>query len=274
MELLRFAIRVGGTAYLGLALLMFLTQGRYVYFPDGEIWGTPDSRGWQYEELFLDTADGQKICAWWVPAPRARGTLLFCHGNAGNISGRLDSIDTFRGLGLNVLIFDYHGYGKSTGRPSERATYLDVAAAWEHLVSTRGIEPERIVIFGRSLGGAVAAWAATERTPGALIIESTFSSLPDIAAETYWFLPVRLLCRFRYNTRKRVRGLRCPLLVVHSRDDEMIRFEHGRRIYEAAPEPKTLLEMTGGHNAGPGASGAAYNDALDAFLTARFGPQQ
>ena len=198
----------------------------------------------------------------------AAPVVLFCHGNAGNISHRLESIALFHRLGLSVLIFDYRGYGDSEGKPDEQGTYRDARAAWRHLRELRGVAGDDIILFGRSLGAAVAAWLAARERPRAVILESAFTSAASLGAEHYPWLPVDLLLRHRYDTLARVSEIRAPLLVVHSRDDEIVPFHHGRALFDAAAEPKRLLEIRGGHNDGFLASGAVYRDALAAFLAA------
>lgn len=256
--------------YLGLAGWVYVRQDALVYHPMAEITQTPAIYGLDYDDLTLSTSDGVNINAWFVPTQEARGVVLFCHGNAGNIGHRLDSIRIFRDLGLSVLIFDYRGFGRSQGRPSETGTYLDARAAWNFLVEEKGVEPERIIIFGRSLGGAVAAYLAAqlgqETTPGALILESTFTSLPDMAARLYPFLPVRWLAKYSYNTLGRLSDVHAPVLVVHSPGDEIIPSIHGQALYAAAPEPKMFLEISGGHNSGFLSSGAGYVEGLRSFL--------
>jgi hypothetical protein len=200
----------------------------------------------------------------------ARGVLLFFHGNAGNISHRLDSIAIFNRLGLDVLIVDYRGYGQSTGRPTEAGTYRDAQAAWDYLRQARGVAADRVVIFGRSLGGAVGAWLASQlpadETPAAVIIESSFSSGADMARRLYPIFPARLLTRLKYPVVEYVARLRCPLLVVHSRDDEIIPYAMGQAVYAAASQPKSFLELRGDHNAGFWISRASYVPGLEAFL--------
>ena len=256
--------------YLGLAGWIYVRQDALVYHPTAEIPLTPADAGWVFEDLTLSTSDGVNINAWFVPVENARGVVLFCHGNAGNIGHRLDSIRIFRDLGLSVLIFDYRGFGRSEGRPSEVGTYLDVRAAWDFLVGEKGVEPQRIVIFGRSLGGAVAAHLAAslgqEKTPGALILESAFTSLPDMAARLYPYLPVRWLAKYSYNSLGRISDVHAPVLVVHSPGDEIVPYAHGQALYAAAPEPKMFLEISGGHNSGFLASGEVYLDGLRSFL--------
>lgn len=257
---------VAASVYAGLGLIMFFAQSRMLYFPLRDIEITPQAEGFEYEEVFFSTRDGIQLNGWFVPAPNPSGILLFCHGNAGNISHRLDSIRIFRRLGLSTFIFDYRGYGKSGGRPTEKGTYLDADAAWRYLVEERGVSPAQIVLFGRSLGGAVAAWLARDHDARALIVESSFLSVPDIGSELYPFLPVRLLSRFKYNTREYLRAVRCPILVAHSPEDEIIPFSHGRRLFESAPIPKEFLEIRGDHNYGFLLSGKEYEDGLRRFL--------
>jgi fermentation-respiration switch protein FrsA (DUF1100 family) len=231
---------------------------------------TPADIGLQYEDVGIDTADGERLHGWYVPATNARGTLLFFHGNAGNISHRLESILIFNRLALDVLIVDYRGYGQSTGRPGEQGTYRDAQAAWDYLVRERSVSPGNIVIFGRSLGGAVGAWLASElpavEQPAAVIIESAFTSGADMARRLYPVYPARLLTRLRYPVVDYVQRISCPVLVVHSRNDEIIPFAMGRAIYEAAPQPRDFIELRGDHNAGFWISREEYAAGLDVFL--------
>ena len=256
--------------YCSLALYVYLMQPRLLFYPDlpgRELVATPAGIGLEYETVTLTTEDGVSLGAWFIPHTAARGTLLFLHGNAGNISHRLDSLRLFHELGLAVLIFDYRGYGESGGTPSEAGTYRDAMAAWRYLTGQRKIAAERIVLFGRSLGAGIAAELATRTRPGALIMESAFTSVPDMAAELYPWLPVRLLSRYRYDAREQLARINCPLLVAHSRDDEIIPFAHGQRLFEHAREPKQFLELRGGHNDGFLVTGQGYSDALERFLS-------
>jgi fermentation-respiration switch protein FrsA (DUF1100 family) len=263
---------IGIGTYLLVAVLTYLLQPRYVFFPSRQIAATPAQLGIEYETTSIRTSDGLSLDGWYVPTEqRHRGVLLFLHGNAGNISHRLDSLMIFRDLGLSTLIIDYRGYGRSEGRPSEAGTYLDADAAWSYLVNERGVSPDSIVVFGRSLGGAVATWLAERYAPRALIVESTFTSVPDLGAELYPYLPVRLLARIRFDALSRISRANCPVLVVHSRDDEIVPFSHGVRLYEAASPPKDFVELHGGHNDAMLTSGRQYIEALDAFLSEHLG---
>jgi fermentation-respiration switch protein FrsA (DUF1100 family) len=264
-------VTVLAAAYIGLAVLLMVLQSRFIYFPEREIAETPDQIGLSYESVRFESSDGVELSGWFVPVEKSRGVVLFCHGNAGNISHRLESIQVFHRLGLDTFIFDYRGYGQSQGRTTERGTYSDAEAAWRYLVEDRRIDPSKISVFGRSLGGTIAAWLAQDHTPQALILESTFTSVPDMAAQLYPYLPVRLMSRFNYSAIDYIRGVDCPILIVHSRDDEMIPFSHGQRLFDAANEPKKFLEIRGTHNEGFIVSAQRYQDGLDSFVSEHLG---
>ncbi|MDT3737817.1 MAG: alpha/beta hydrolase [Denitratisoma sp.] len=238
--------------YAALAALLVVFQSRFIYFPEmgREDRATPAQVRLPFEEVRIATADGETLHGWFVPASDARATVLFLHGNAGSIAHRLDWLPMFQRLSLSALLVDYRGYGASTGRPSEAGTYADAEAAWRHLTEDRRIAPGRIVVFGESLGGAVAARLAARVNPAALVLHSAFTSAPDLAADLYPFLPARLLTRFSYDTLAAVRELRCPLLVAHSLQDEIVPAAHGRRLYEAAAGPRQWIELAGSHNDG------------------------
>ncbi len=235
--------------YAAVLVLVFTFQSRLVYFPDvgRTVAVTPLAYGLEFETHRIGTKDGERLHAWWVPVGNARGTVLVLHGNAGNISHRVDYLRMFHRLGYASLIVDYRGYGESSGSPSEEGTYRDADSAWRWLMS-RGIAPKDIVILGESLGGAVAAWLAARTTPRALVLVSSFTSVPDLGAQVYPFLPVRLLSRFSYDTRGALRRVEAPVLVAHSRDDDIVPYSHGLALFAAANEPKQFLEMRGGHN--------------------------
>lgn len=266
-----FILKAGVAAYLGLYLVMFFLQARYIYFPTRAVLTTPAAIGLAYEDVSFSASDGPRIAAWFVPADSARGTVLICHGNSGNIGDRLYIINLFHQLGLNVLIFDYRGYGNSTGKPSELGTYRDALGAWNYLTKQRQLPPEQIIVLGRSLGGAIAAKLADQQQPSGLILEATFTSLPNLGATIYPYLPVKLLCRYRYPTIRHVRKIRCPILIAHSRADEMIPFAHAEALYAAAQEPKIFAELTGGHNQDTSCTPKDYIAVLDDFLTQQLG---
>ncbi len=258
-------------SYCCLVIFLYFYQNRLLFLPNlpsRAVEQSPSAVGLSYESVNLVTSDNTHLDGWFIPAPKERGVILFCHGNAGNISHRLDSLLLFHRLGFSTLLFDYRGYGRSQGSPSEAGTYLDVNAAWDYLTQERSVAPSRIIMFGRSLGAAVAAHQASLHSPGALILESSFSSVPDLAAKLYPFLPVRWLSRLDYNVQQQLSAVSCPVLVVHSRDDEIIPFSHGRTLYAAANEPKQFLELRGGHNDGFLLAGKTYTEGLDEFLSA------
>jgi fermentation-respiration switch protein FrsA (DUF1100 family) len=243
-------------AYAVVVALLFVFQARLVYFPHigRAIMVTPHVYGLDFESVSIRTEDGETLHAWWVPATSPgkpeRGTVLFLHGNAGNISHRLDYLMMFKRLGFATLIVDYRGYGQSTGTPSEEGTYRDASAALRWLSESRGILPGAVVLVGESLGGAVASWLAARHRPRALVLLSTFTSVPDLGAKIYPFLPVRLISRFSYDNLERIVRIKAPVFVAHSRDDDIVPFAHGRALFAAAGEPKQFLEMRGGHNDG------------------------
>jgi hypothetical protein len=260
--------------YGAIALYLFIMQPRLLYYPDmpgRELEATPADVGLAYEDVALQTRDGVRLHAWFIPVEQPRASVLFCHGNAGNISHRLDSIRLLHSLGLQVLIFDYRGYGRSEGTASEKGSYRDVDAAWHYLLEVRDLPEAGIIIFGRSLGAAVAADLASRTRPAAVILESAFTSVPDMAAGIYPWLPVRLLSRYRYDNLDKMALISAPLLLVHSRQDEIIPFAHGERLFERAREPKQFLEISGGHNDAFLTSRKAYTHGLKTFLDTHLG---
>ena len=255
--------------WCGISLYLYFSQSRLIYYPElpsRAVDATPADIGLPFENAQLTTGDGIRLHAWYVPAPAARGTLLFNHGNAGNIAHRLDSIRLFHSLDLNVLIFDYRGYGESEGKPTEKGTYRDAMAAWKYLHENRGIDPHEIVIFGRSLGAAIAVDLASQVPSAGVIIESAFTSVSDMAAHLYPWLPARFLVRYKYDSDVKIGRISSPLLLMHSRDDEIIPFSQGRELFAHANEPKQFLELQGGHNDGSHASRDIYTQTLQQFL--------
>jgi len=193
--------------------------------------------------------------------------LLFCHGNAGNISHRLESIRIFHQLGLNVFIFDYRGFGRSAGSISELGSYADVEAAWTYLIKQRNIAPEKIILFGRSLGSGIAAWLAKEKKSLAIILESSFISIPELARKYYPIFPIKLLARIKYPVIDYVKQISCAKLIIHSIDDELIPYQHGQRNFQMAYEPKRFLSIRGSHNEGFLISKEEYISGIEAFLS-------
>lgn len=258
-----FSLLVG---YVAISGALYLLQGQMIYHPTTAISATPSALGYEYEDVEFVAEDEVQLHGWFIPKESAELTVLYFHGNAGNISGRLETIQLLHELGLNVFMFDYRGYGKSEGAPSEKGTYKDAQAAWKYLQTARAKPDSSIVIMGRSLGGSIAAWLSARKSPVATIIESTFTSAADLGAELYPWLPVRWMIRYEYNTLKNIKAVESPLFMAHSRDDQIVPFHHGKTLFEAAPEPKTFIELEGSHGSGFWETGDKYRDGLQKFL--------
>ncbi len=253
-------------AYLAGVLVLVLRQDRFVYRPRRDVEHTPDEIGLEYEEVIFASGDGLALSGWYIPGGVGVPVVLVCHGNGGNIGHRLDTIRILHGLGLSVMVFDYRGYGRSQGRPDEEGTYRDARAAWDYLVQKRKVAGESIFLLGRSLGGAVAARLAGRAHPAGLIVEGAFTSLGDLGQQMYPIFPVRWLLRYRYDTRQAISRVGCPLLIVHSREDELVPVDHAHRLLAAAREPKTLVEIEGPHADAHVTSEPAYTAALREFI--------
>ncbi|MFT4688236.1 MAG: alpha/beta hydrolase [Verrucomicrobiia bacterium] len=221
------------------------------------------------EDLFLQSSDGVKLHAWFLPAKedssRKDFVLIFCHGNGGNLTGRPSYYRALLESGINLLAFDYRGYGQSEGEPGEEGTYLDAFAAYDSL-RARGFGADRIIVWGESLGGGIASKVAAEREVAALVLQSTFTSTPDVGAEWFKFLPVHMLATIHYDTRARLPDIHCPVVIMHSKVDEIIPFHHSEKNLAAANEPKVFVELEGGHNDSMYASPEKYRDGLRAAL--------
>ena len=257
--------------YAALCLLAYVFQDRLVYFPGPPPDRDPGLLGLDFDELRVATADGAEIRGWFVRAPDARGAVLHCHGNAGSVGDRLEAAAALVERGWSVLLFDYRGYGHSRGRPSEEGTYRDAEAAFDWLVRERGLPPAWIAAWGESLGAAVALELALRRPVGALVLESAFTSLADVGARAYPFLPVRWLARLRHDNAAKIERVGVPLLVTHSPADEIVPCDHGRALFERAREPKVWLATEGGHNGGGWLRRAEWRDAATRFLAEAIG---
>ena len=253
-------------AYIVLMLLLYLRQSEHIYKPTHEIETTPDSLGFEYESIMFKTSDDVTLNGWFIPNHASQDVVLFFHGNTGNISHCMETIEIYHRIGLGMFIFDYRGYGNSLGRTSEQGTYRDAEAAWLYLVKQRDILPEHIVVHGRSLGGAVASWLVSQYTPKAFIIESSFTKAGDIAAEQFPHVPARLLNRFHYNVLENLKQISCPVLIIHSKADKTIPVHHGIKLFDAANEPKEFLEIEGDHYDGFLTTGQRYIDSIENFI--------
>ena len=250
--------------------VMYALQPGMVFFPTRIISQTPDQWGLKYEDVYLESSNQNKIHGWYLPVNNSNRALIFFHGNGGNISHRGDSLKIFNRLGLNVLIIDYQGYGKSEGSPGEQEMYDDALVAWKYLLVEKNFKSNDIIIFGRSLGGAVAAKLAADVNPRVLILESTFSSVKDMANRLMPVISRIVYSRYEFDTAQQVTKNKAPLLVLHSRDDDIIPFELGEKVYQAANKPKIFIEMAGDHNSGFIQSQPAYEQALKNFLRTNF----
>lgn len=256
--------------YAAVCVLVHFMQPRLVFHPRAELEADPSDAGLPFENLTLTAEDGTPIHAWFIPGEGEGGGAglagVFCHGNAGNLSHRLDTMKILRGLGIDMLYFDYRGYGRSGGKPTEEGTAMDARAAYRWLTQEKGAKPERVVAWGRSLGGAVAARLADEQRVGALVLETAFTSIPDMGQRMYLFLPVRLLASTKMATLEHLRRVRVPVLIAHGTADETVPYDMGRTLLEAAHEPKTFLELAGGHNDFFLVMGDDYAVAVERFL--------
>jgi uncharacterized protein len=239
-----------------------------MFFPAPAVEVTPAAFGLAFSELEMETDDGERLHGWWVRASVSPvGHVLFCHGNAGNIADRLPHAALLSAAGFDVLLFDYRGYGRSTGRPWEHGTYRDARAACRVLREQPGVDAARIIYLGESLGGAVALQLAVELPPVGLILQSSFTSVRDLARLHYRYIPAPLVPD-AYPSLALIPRLRAPLLVVHGERDEIVPLSHGERLFEAAPEPKRMHVVRGaGHNDLVARMGADYGRVIAEWAT-------
>jgi pimeloyl-ACP methyl ester carboxylesterase len=238
-----------------------------VYHPSRAWDGDPARYGMTFEDLSIPVGKNDRVSAWFLPANRSNtpNVFLVCHGNGGNISDRLDLARLLLDCGPAVMLFDYRGYGKSTGRAGEEKSYEDSQAAYRWL-REKGFAPASIIAYGESLGGGVAAELALREKTGGLILQSAFTSTPDLGAELFPFLPVHLLATIKYDTRKKLPMIHAPVLVMHGRADTLIPYHHGRNNFAAANEPKLFAEIAGDHNDGVFTDPGLFKGAIGKFL--------
>lgn len=239
--------------FIAFGAYLYLMQDKMVFFPTSELVVTPDEIGLQYEDVFIEVDAGEKIHAWWLKTTATdqaepRPVVLFCHGNGGNISHRLETIEYVLRLGADIFIFDFRGYGQSDGKPNEKNIYADARASYEWLTNEGKYAPEQVVVFGRSLGGVVAVDLAYQVQCRGLVVESSLTSAAAMAAKMFPFFPVGVLLRYKLNSLEKITGISCPVLVTHSPDDDIIPFEMGEQLYAAANKPKRFVKLRGTHN--------------------------
>jgi len=273
----RYAVSAAVLCATIAVMTPFLENSMIFYptvWPDGfwDVEAVARGSGSVIEDCYFSAEDGPRLHGWWCsPAAEVAGggggmVLLFFHGNAGNLSHRAELVLRLAALPAEVLIVGYRGYGRSEGKPSEAGLYRDARAAWRYLTEERGVAADRIVLFGKSLGGAVAVDLATQVQAAGLIVESSFTSVPDMAGRHFPFVP-RFLIRTRMDSLSKIRAIDCPKLFIHSRSDEVVPYALGRRLYEAAPEPKRFYEVVGAsHNETSLVGGEAYFASLGEFL--------
>ncbi len=251
-------------------VVVFLIAIRYVerhsiYFPMKDIFSDPSLIGLAYEDVYFHTRDGRSLNGWFIPSDTAKSTVILFHGNAGNIGHRLEKIMIFNDLGLNVFVFDYRGYGKSPGAPSESGLYKDAEAAYEYLTKERGIPQDEIILYGESIGGAVAVHLAKEKGIRALITEEAFTSIKDMSGLAYPFIP-NFIFSSRFDSVPKIKAISCPKLIIHAVDDEIVPFRMGKRLFDEAAPPKVFLEIRGSHNTAFLDSKEKYRAGLRSFL--------
>ncbi|MBU4376487.1 MAG: alpha/beta hydrolase [Candidatus Omnitrophica bacterium] len=253
-----------------IAAIIFLVSIRYIerhsiYFPMKDVIGNPASVGLAYEEVYFDTSDNKRLNGWYIPNSKAKFTIIFCHGNAGNISHRLEKILIFYNLGLNIFVFDYRGYGKSEGAPSESGLYEDADAAYNYLTTERRISKDDIILYGESIGGAVAIDLAQRISVLALITEATFTSAKDMSEIAFPFIPYFVFSS-RFDSVFKIKDIACPKLIIHSVNDEIVPFRLGEKLFDAAMPPKKFRKIRGGHNTAFLESREEYANSIKTFI--------
>ena len=245
---------------------LYFAQPSMIYYPSRELAMSPADWRLKFEDVVFRSRDETALHGWYILNQASDVVVLFFHGNAGNISHRRESIAIFHRIGLNVFIFDYRGYGRSQGKPGEKGLYMDAAAAWDYLTGTRGIARENIILFGRSLGGVVAIKLASEVKPAALIVESAFSSARDVARSVFPILSRLTPMRYDFKAASYIKRVTCPVLILHSPDDEILPYKLGEKLYSAANEPKEFIRLRGDHNGGFLQSQPEYERRLERFI--------
>lgn len=256
--------------YVVVLVLVGVFERRLIFFPDypSRLDGDWHPRGLPVEDVWLTTADGVRLHAWWIPNEKARFTFLAFHGNASNIANRLEIYKFLRDAPGNVLALEYRGYGKSEGAPSESGIYLDAQAAYDYVVKEKTIEPTRIISFGQSLGTAVATHLAVKRPIAALILEAPFPSGSRVARKVFWFLPgADLIVYGQFNTGQWIKIVKRPVMIVHCEQDPVIPFAFGKEVYAAANEPKSFVAIPQAcHEEASVMATARYRASLEKFL--------
>ncbi len=238
----------GVLGYAFVLALVWSLQDRFIYFPSHALVMNPRDVGCPYEDIVISPSNGIQLHGWYIPAEKEAGVLVYFHGNAGNIGHRVPVLPLFPRENLSICLFDYRGYGRSKGRPSEAGLYADGRAVIAWLIHERRIPPEKLILLGESLGGAIAARLAREYPVAGIILISAFPSLADIAAHHYWYFPVRALLRARYPTADDLKATNVPVLMIHGRADRIVPLSMAARLREAGGERVRWVVVAGGHN--------------------------
>ncbi len=278
----KFLIFIVITIILIMGFISFIEK-QYIFHPNKDIYSTPEDLGLKYDDIMFTTEDGLKLNGWFVPGKmdsqtresmdpqnsESMNTLLWFHGNAGNISHRIENIEMlYDRLLVNIFIFDYRQFGKSEGKISEQGTYIDARAALKYLHSRKDVDPEKIIFFGRSLGSAVAVDLALKEKCRALILESPFSSIKEMVKALYPFLPISYFVRTKYDTLSKIRDVKAPVLIIHGDKDDLVPIEQGRKLYETANGPKEFYTIPeANHNDTYIAGGEKYFDVIRRFVS-------
>ena len=267
------SVAVVALLYLLVCVYMWAAQAQYIFLPEAVLQTTPADLGMKFEEVRIPVGDGVdqgELYGWWIPALNSEApTFVYLHGNHRNIGSNLEHTLRLHSLGYNVLLMDYRGFGKSSGgKPSEKKVYEDAEASWQYLLRQRHVKPQKTFIYGHSLGGAIAMDLAVRHPEAAgLIIESTFTSMQAMSELEYGFLPVELLLNQRFEALKKIAQLKIPVLLIHGTLDKKVPVQMARQLYEAAPQPKTLVLIEGGEHGNSATVGwVQYRDALSAFM--------
>ena len=261
-----------GVIYVVISTGYYLFQKNLIHIPRTEFINTPADHGLKFESVNLtNISDTAQIHGWFVASPTPSPTILFFSGNAGNMSYHLETVKILYEYGYSICTYDYRGYGKSSGVLSEDAQYSDAELVWNYLTNTRNIPAEQIILFGRSLGAGMASWVASRHKPGALVMESAFTSLDDIGKLYFKWLPIKFILKWHYDNRARISSVNSPTLFIHSKNDELIPYEHGQELYALANEPKQFLTIEGDHLEGYFESIDVYINGINDFVEQHLG---
>lgn len=250
--------------YLAVTLYIYFNQDKMVFYPIENFSMLPHQVGLSYEDVEIKMDENTIIHGWFFPSGDSTNSkaVLLCHGNAGNISNRLETAQYLHDLGVAVFMFDYRGYGKSTGEPTEEGVYLDGIACLNWLNEAKQFVDEDIIIFGRSLGGAVAVELAGRVNSGGLVVESSFTTIGDLGQKLFPLFPIKTLIRYSFNSEEKIADLKVQKLITHSPEDELIPYVMGEKLFAVASEPKQFVRLSGGHNSRTYFNDPEYKNAL------------